>query len=292
MIVLDDTLAADLSQYVEFSDADFTEDDALSLPSPNPHAMQNASLGRSLENLLVSKNRRLLEDLTKLRVSFEDLSVLSSKNEEAAEGLKVEVSRLKGLNEKLENDLMGLNKDVEGYKIGGGGSSAGLAGLDIGSKPVCPSGTPTWQYTDAQVQDGRSTPQNGDASILPIVTSQRDRFRQRNAELEEELRKQFDTISDLRAEIKSLQADNLKLYEKVRYMQSYKDGTAGGSGGGGYGNGNGNGNGVGGPSTGGAGILNGVMNRGREDEIGRYKDKYEESMNPFEAFKGRVSHYL
>jgi hypothetical protein len=27
----------------------------------------------------------------------------------------------------------------------------------------------------------------------------------------------------------------------------------------------------------------------REDEIGRYKDKYEESMNPFEAFKGRVS---
>lgn len=41
-------------------------------------------------------------------------------------------------------------------------------------------------------------------------------------------------------------------------------------------------------SSGGAGMLNGVM-RNREDEIGRYKDKYEESMNPFEAFKGRVS---
>lgn len=27
----------------------------------------------------------------------------------------------------------------------------------------------------------------------------------------------------------------------------------------------------------------------REDDIGKYKDKYEESMNPFEAFKGRVS---
>jgi homeobox protein cut-like len=34
-------------------------------------------------------------------------------------------------------------------------------------------------------------------------------------------------------------------------------------------------------------MLNGVMRR--EDDIGRYKDKYEESMNPFEAFKGRVS---
>ena len=44
-----------------------------------------------------------------------------------------------------------------------------------------------------------------------------------------------------------------------------------------------------GPSaSGGAGMLNGVM-RNREDDIGRYKDKYEESMNPFEAFKGRVS---
>ncbi len=33
--------------------------------------------------------------------------------------------------------------------------------------------------------------------------------------------------------------------------------------------------------------LSGAMNR-REDEIGKYKDRYEESMNPFEAFKGRV----
>ena len=54
-------------------------------------------------------------------------------------------------------------------------------------------------------------------------------------------------------------------------MQSYRDSPA-----------------TAGPSTGGAGMLNGVM-RGRDDEIGRYKDKYEESMNPFEAFKGRVS---
>lgn len=103
------------------------------------------------------------------------------------------------------------------------------------------------------------------------MTSQRDRFRQRNAELEEELRKQFESISDLRAEIKGLQADNLKLYEKMRYMQSYRpDATAS-------------------SSAGGSGLSGVGISRGREDEIGRYKDKYEESMNPFEAFKGRVS---
>ncbi len=39
------------------------------------------------------------------------------------------------------------------------------------------------------------------------------------------------------------------------------------------------------------GGLSSAMNR-REDDIGKYKDRYEESMNPFEAFKGRVSTYL
>jgi hypothetical protein len=80
----------------------------------------------------------------------------------------------------------------------------------------------------------------------------------------------------LRAEIKSLQADNLKLYEKVRYMQSYRDGGSSSIP-------------ISGPSgSSGGSLLNGVM-RSREDDIGKYKDKYEESMNPFEAFKGRVS---
>ena len=99
----------------------------------------------------------------------------------------------------------------------------------------------------------------------------------------QELRKQFESISDLRAEIKSLQADNLKLYEKVRYMQSYRDNGAGGSSNSGAGP-----SGSSNSMAGSAGMLNGVMGR-REEEIGRYKDKYEESMNPFEAFKGRVS---
>lgn len=206
----------------------------------------------------MSKNRRLLEDLTKLRVAHEELTSQYNKSEEGTESLKAEVNRIRLLNEKLENDLMSLNKG-EGDKTERG---AGLAGLDIGGRP----------------DRGSSPAPSGDASILPIVTSQRDRFRQRNAELEEELRRQFETISDLRTEIKSLQADNLKLYEKVRYMQSYRD-NAGGIGM------SGSHTGTSTPS-GAAGMLNGAL-RSRDDEIGRYKDKYDESLNPFEAFKGR-----
>lgn len=100
---------------------------------PNPNAdVANAKLNKSLENLLVSKNRRLLEDLTKLRVSWDELTASHSKSEEDIDQLQEELGRIKELNERLENDLMSLNKEGEMRDRDGG---PGLAGLDIG-KPV------------------------------------------------------------------------------------------------------------------------------------------------------------
>ena len=94
--------------------------------------MANAKLNKSLENLLVSKNRRLLEDLTKLRVSWDELSTTHEKSADTIDQLQNELNTIKQLNERLENDLMSLNKEGEGRDREGG---AGLAGLDIG-KPV------------------------------------------------------------------------------------------------------------------------------------------------------------
>ena len=197
-----------------------------------------------------------------------------------SEGIRIELDRVRELNERLEADLSRVNGAGDAPAPG----EKGLAGLDIG-RSVCSLLAPdTASYADSQdgntplVADSNGTmpaPQS-DTSILPIVTSQRDRFRQRNAELEDELRKQFEIVTDLRTEIKSLQADNLKLYEKVRYINSYRDGAPPGS------------SGMALSGAGGSNGLQGVMGR-RDEEMGRYKDKYEESMNPFEAFKGRVS---
>ncbi|WWC71958.1 uncharacterized protein I206_105917 [Kwoniella pini CBS 10737] len=263
----------EIMKYVEFSGADFENDEeessdyaspALTLPDPNA-SVANKSLNRSLENLLVSKNRRLLEDLTKLRVSFEDLSNEHSKTDEIISNLQNDLEKQLGLNEKLENDLININNKDGGNEDK---ETKGLQGLDIGGLKV----------------DGRISPLGqSDNSILPIVTSQRDRFRQRNAELEEELRKQFEIISDLRIEIKSLQTDNLKLYEKVRYIGSYRDGSSSTS------NPTNNSSNLSGYNVPGSSRgLNGVgVGIRRDEEIGKYKDKYDESLNPFEAFKGR-----
>lgn len=85
--------------------------------------------------------------------------------------------------------------------------------------------------------------------------------------ISKELRKQFQIISELRAEIKTLQADNLKLYEKVRYMQSYREDSGSR------------------PVT----QLDPLpAPSSRMDDMSKYQARYEEAMNPFEAFRGRV----
>lgn len=58
----------------------------------------------------------------------------------------------------------------------------------------------------------------------------------------------------------------MKLYEKVRYMQSYRDAGPNAT-----------------LTTSAAPIGSGV-----NDGISKYSSMYEQSMNPFEAFRGRV----
>lgn len=106
----------------------------------------------------------------------------------------------------------------------------------------------------------------GGSGILPMVTAQRDRFKKRNSELEAELQKSHQTVSSLRSEIGALQKDNLDLYEKTRYVNSYNRTPYAA---------NANAN----PST---------VNIAA-DASDRYKASYESNLSPFAAFRGRES---
>ncbi|KAF8307009.1 hypothetical protein DL93DRAFT_2119954 [Clavulina sp. PMI_390] len=269
----------EIMKYVEFAGANFDDDDSADggfvigdgdVKMPNPNAQKaNQQPAKSLEALVHSKNKRLEEELTKLRISHGDMEATLQAVTDTLAHTRADLDKQRSLNEKLEIDLLQLNPTstsitssvpppANGHALGDapGTDDSGLSGLKLGVKEVTPagsgngtrSGTPAIPFTAGS---------SADTSILPIVTNQRDRFRARNAELEEELRKQFETISDLRNDIKSLQQDNLKLYEKVRYMQSYRaDDTQ--------------------PAS-----------TAADDSMNRYKSMYEERMNPFEAFRGR-----
>lgn len=272
----------EILKYVEFAGLDPDDDwsspdedeDGVHLPNPNADKA-NAQHGKSLEVLLATKNKRILEELTRFRILHTSLETSLKSTQDELADTHAELAKQHALCEKLETDLLALNTNsgTGPREEGGENGESGISGLglEFGLRSKDAAGPSTTRSTPIPFTS------SADTSILPIVTSQRDRFRQRNAELEEELRKHYHTISELRTEVKSLQSDNLKLYEKVRYMQSYREqgsvsqldplppssssslnGNRNGSGGG-----------------------------GGRDELGKWRTRYEEAMNPFEAFRGR-----
>uniref|UniRef100_A0A3Q3BE63 Protein CASP n=1 Tax=Kryptolebias marmoratus TaxID=37003 RepID=A0A3Q3BE63_KRYMA len=64
-------------------------------------------------------------------------------------------------------------------------------------------------------------PQGQMDSLLSIISSQRERFRSRNQELEAESRSMQQTMQALQSELDSMRADNIKLYEKIKFLQGY-----------------------------------------------------------------------
>ncbi|KAG1878331.1 CASP C terminal-domain-containing protein [Suillus subluteus] len=277
----------EILKYVEFAGLDPDDDwsspdedeDGVHLPNPNADKA-NAQHGKSLEVLLATKNKRILEQLTRFRILHTSLEASLKSTQDELADTHAELAKQQALCEKLETDLLALNTNSgSGSREEGGESGeSGISGLglEFGLRTKDAAGPSTTRSTPIPFTS------SADTSILPIVTSQRDRFRQRNAELEEELRKHYHTISELRTEVKSLQSDNLKLYEKVRYMQSYReqgsvsqlDPLPPSSSSAFNGGGSGNGGGGGGSGSG-------------RDELGKWRARYEETMNPFEAFRGR-----
>ncbi|KIO32240.1 hypothetical protein M407DRAFT_18809 [Tulasnella calospora MUT 4182] len=259
----------EIMKFVEFAGVDDAEDESTDVRMPNPNAEKaNKQHAQSLESLLMTKNKRLLDEVTRFRIMHTELEASVQGLKDSLDHCRTELDKQRQLNEKLEADLLQVNphasssdRQLSGGALGLGGTNGsstpqdGLSGLNLGQKSLDVS------RRDSPAPAGASA----DASILPIVTSQRDRFRQRNAELEEELRKQYEIISELRSEIKTLQADNMKLYEKVRYMQSYRDAGPNAT-----------------LTTSAASI-----GTGANDGISKYSSMYEQSMNPFEAFRGR-----
>ncbi|KAN0125306.1 CASP C terminal domain containing protein [Lactarius tabidus] len=260
----------EIMKYVEFAglEGDLDEEDGLAsdnqlgLQLPNPNAYKaNAHPASSLEALLATKNKRILEELTKFRILHNELEASLQRTQDDLASTSQELEKYRQLNERLESDLLKIEQHGNGDATPADPAEDDVLaelGLELGK--VSSNNDPSSQTKPIPFTS------SADTSILPIVTSQRDRFRQRNAELEEELRKQSQVISELRAEIRSLQSDNLKLYEKVRYMQSYRSNSAHSS--------------LdplppsstGAPSAG---------------ELSKYSARYEEAMNPFEAFRGR-----
>ncbi|XP_044721914.1 uncharacterized protein HRG_04829 [Hirsutella rhossiliensis] len=212
-----------------------------------------AGAGETLEKLLLSRNKKLGDELTILRLSHQDLQTRLEDIQEELSRTNAELEKSQNLNEKLESDLE--NMQAEGANVFPSGAS--VAGTYVTRAPTRKGkSSPTSSIIsgiDPRMGQGDREPVGGGSGILPMVTAQRDRFKKKNAQLEHELSETHRTAQQLRQEVAALQKDNLNLYEKTRYVSTYSRGGATAS------------------------------------SSSAYRQAYESNISPFAAFRGRES---
>ena len=279
---------------IEFATGD-NEDDVLDddLSTSQSNGTTTKVNHDNLEQLLHSRNRKLNNDLTVLRVSHQELQSRLSTLQEELSSANMDLEQSRNLNATLEMDLQKVQQEASNAFASDTFSVAGTYRSKYPTSSLRRSGgrgSPTSSIISGFDPRGRSSspsstleairagePVGGGSGILPMVAAQRDRFKKRNSELESELQKSYQTISSLRSEIASLQKDNLKLYEKTRYVSTYNRNQPSASSSSSYTSSTN-------PST----IrVDGATGSGLT--LDRYRSQYEHNLSPFAAFRGRES---
>ncbi|XP_072909991.1 protein CASP-like isoform X5 [Hemitrygon akajei] len=209
---------------------------------------QDAS--KTLEVLLLEKNRSLQSENATLRITNSDLSARCADLQmQYAEAVKTTAGQ-KELIVKLEQDLSTIQAisslqrpDAEGADIGN---------MEKIPEPI-KEATALFAYPSSEIPQGQMD------SLLSIISSQRERFRARNQELESDNHMMQQTIHALQNELDNLRADNIKLYEKIKFLQNYSG-----------------------------------RGSSSDDTELRYSSQYEERLDPFASFsrKERQRRYL
>ncbi|GAV78859.1 CASP_C domain-containing protein [Cephalotus follicularis] len=202
-----------------------------------------------MESLLLDKNRKMEHELTQLKVKLSETTSLLEAAENKITELSEKIDEQQRLIQKLEDDIL------KGY------SSRDRRGNRFDDWDLSEAGGNEWSENTDQKHVSSDQDQS---SMLKVICNQRDRFRTRLRETEEEIRQLKEKIGVLTVELEKTKADNVKLYGKIRYVQDYS--------------------------------IEKVVSRGSKkhaedlesgftsDVESKYKKIYEDDINPFAAF--------
>ncbi|XP_072834385.2 protein CASP isoform X9 [Pogona vitticeps] len=209
---------------------------------------------KPLEVLLLEKNRLLQSENATLRITNSDLSARCTDLQIQFTEAVSTVTDQKELISKLEHDLSTVQSLSAMHRPDAEG--AAIQNLENIPEPIKEATALFYGYPPSPANQ---IPESQMDSLLSIISSQRERFRARNHELETENRLMQHTMQALQSELDNLRADNIKLYEKIKFLQSY-------------------------PGRG---------SSSDETEM-RYSSQYEERLDPFTSFsrKERQRKYL
>lgn len=241
----------------------------------------------SLEKLLLARNKKLTDDLTVLRVSSRDIQGQLEAMRGELSATKEELEKSRSLSSTLENDLLRVQQEAANAFPSSAMSVAGTYSSRYPHSSRRGAASPTSSIISGFDQSAVSANTmdairageavGGGSGLLPMIQAQRDRFKKKNAELEEELSKLYGTVKTLRQEVASLQKDNLSLYEKTRYVSTYSRGQGASTSASSYAN---------------APNATSVYNSSDTPSglsMDRYQSQYEARISPFAAFRGRES---
>ncbi|KAF5468998.1 hypothetical protein F2P56_013103 [Juglans regia] len=202
-----------------------------------------------MESLLLDKNRKMEHELTQLKVKINEKTSLLDTAEGKIAELTAKVNEQQKLIQKLEDDIL------KGYS----------------SKDRKANLFNDWDLSEAggsEISENMDQKQvfadQDQSSMLKVICNQRDRFRARLRETEEEIRQLKEKIGLLSVELEKTKADNVKLYGKIRYVQDYNHEKV---------------------------VSRGSKKQAEDLESGftsdvesKYKKIYEDDINPFAAF--------
>lgn len=241
----------------------------------------------SLEQLLLARNKKLTDELAILRVSTREAQEQLEGARNALATTKEELEKSRGLSTTLENDLLQVQQEAANAFPSSAMSVAGTYSSRYPHSSRRGASSPTSSIISGFDQSTASANTmdairageavGGGSGLLPMIQAQRDRFKKKNAELEEELSKHYATVKSLRQEVASLQKDNLGLYEKTRYVSTYSRGQGASASASSYANA---------PSS--ASVYS-SSNTPSGLSLDRYQSAYEARISPFAAFRGRES---
>ncbi|KAI8616111.1 CASP C terminal-domain-containing protein [Chytriomyces sp. MP71] len=193
---------------------------------------------KSLERLLMDKNKRLQGEATGLKDALEAAQADLRFSQEELESVKLHGDTRRQLIEKLEEDMCNLNS-IDA--LHSGAVSKAFAPVKAAASRAAEGDMhPLMALIVAPIAVGAEAAGVGgvigpvhsgaaNSSIVPFLASQRDRYRQRNAELEDlsfgllrwQAKQYSRAIADLKCNVESLKNDNVKLYEKLRCAESF-----------------------------------------------------------------------
>ncbi|MBA0829615.1 hypothetical protein Goarm_014207 [Gossypium armourianum] len=235
-----------------------------------------------MESLLLDKNKKMEHELTQLKVKLSEKTSLL----ETAEGKIVElaekVNEQQKLIQKLEDDILKgySSKEKKGtlfddWDLSESGGNE-LSEVRKEFSVICPmyslSAALPFETVGPHMENTDQKQVSADqdqSSMLKVICNQRDRFRARLRETEEEIRQLKEKIGELTTELEKTKADNVKLYGKIRYVQDYNQEKV--------------------ISRGSKKYAEDLESGFTSDVESKYKKIYEDDINPFAAFSKKVT---